>query len=459
MHQPELIRPTYAESFRCIGPACEDICCKGWVIPVDRAANDRFQTLPPSPLRALIDANILLTPPSGDSSQPATFATFRMTARNACPLLTEESLCRIQTERGEAFLPHACATYPRIVYSVGNMEEKALALSCPEAARLVLLNPALLSLGHSAIAEPLCDHGQEGDDAEGAGSLQSWFWSIRKSVLALVLNRAFPLWQRLFLLGVFCRQLDSIAQGKLKSSTGVFLHDFEAAIASGAHPAAMEAFPVNLTQQLDVVLQLAGMLLHRSNVHPRFVDCVQAFTTGIGNGAGATLESLTAHYALAYERWYQPFFERQPHILENYLVNTILRCQFPFGRDAMRSGGSPSMTREHALLAAQFALMKGFLIGVAGFHGGAFSADHVIHTVQSTSKHFEHHPEFLNDAYALLVKNQMNNERGITILLRNDRASCQAEASSTAPSLPPAAFSSGGAPTATDRDSAARSPR
>ena len=428
MRQTELIHPTYTESFRCIGPACEDNCCKGWTIPVDRAANDKFRILPPSPLRTLIDASIVLTPQSDDGSEPATFATIRMTASNVCPLLSEDNQCRIHREFGEAFLPHVCDAYPRIVYSVGDIEEKALALSCPEAARLVLLNPELLNpelldVNHAAITEPISIYGQlQGSDhVEGTGSLQPWFWSIRESVLALVLNRTFPLWQRLFLLGIFCRQLDSIIKGDLKCSVPTFLREFEASVASGTLLPGMETLPADLARQLDVVLRLAGMLLHSSNVHPRFVDCIQAFTAGIGNRPGATLESLTTQYALAHERYYEPFFDRQPHILENYLVNTILRCQFPFGREAMRTGASPSMTREHALLIAQFALMKGFLIGVAGFHGGAFSTDHVVHTVQSASKHFEHHLEFLNQAHALLVESQMDGERGLAILLRNDR--------------------------------------
>ena len=77
------------------------------------------------------------------------------------------------------------------------------------------------------------------------------------------------------------------------------------------------------------------------------------------------------------------------------------------------------MTREFALLTAQFALMKGLLIGVAGFHRETFSAEHVVHTVQAAAKHFEHHPEFLNEAHDLLVESQMDGARGLAILLRH----------------------------------------
>jgi hypothetical protein len=106
----------------------------------------------------------------------------------------------------------------------------------------------------------------------------------------------------------------------------------------------MEALPVDLSAQLDVVLRLAGMMLHKSNVRPRFVECIQAFTAGIGNGPGATLETLTAHYAEAYHRCYAPFFDRRPHIMENFLINTIVRCRFPFGKETTGAGKLPPLT-------------------------------------------------------------------------------------------------------------------
>jgi lysine-N-methylase len=142
---------------------------------------------------------------------------------------------------------------------------------------------------------------------------------------------------------------------------------------------------------------------------------VQAFTAGIGNGPGVTLESLAARCAQVHDRYYAPFFDRHPEMLENYLVNTILRCRFPFGK-----AGTPIlMAREAALLTAQFALIKGFLIGVAGYHRESFSAEHVVHTVQAMSKHFEHHQEFLVRAHELLMESRMDGARGLAILLRN----------------------------------------
>ena len=327
MAQPTPIYPAYADRFRCIGPACEDTCCQGWTVPIDQAAWEKYQRLPASPLRSLIEANILRTPQPGphekDEKQHP-FATIRMDAEHQCPMLTADRLCAIQAGFGEAMLSHTCHTFPRIVHTLGDLQEKALALSCPEAARLVLLTPDLL--------KPLESQSGRANGIEDEDALPPNFWSIRKTVLALVRNRVYPLWQRLFLLSILCQRLDAISRGELNRSVIEFLADFDSTVSTGALRPAMNSLPVDSTAQVDVVLRLAGLMLHKSNVRPRFVECVQAFTTGIGNGPTATLESLTAHYNTAHDRYYEPFFQRHSHILENYLVNTILRCQFPFGK-------------------------------------------------------------------------------------------------------------------------------
>ena len=216
-----------------------------------------------------------------------------------------------------------------------------------------------------------------------------------------------------------CDRLDSIAKGELDSSVSDFLGNFKTIVATGSLRASMQMLPVDRAAQLDVVLRLAGLMLHRSNVTPRFAASIQAFTSGIGNGPGATLESLTGQYTVAYDTWFEPFFRQHPYILENYLINTIVRCQFPFGKEGMAVGAVPQMAREFAKLTAQFALTRGLLIGVAGFHREAFSSAHIITTVQSAAKHFEHHPEFLKLTHELLMESQMDGARGMAILLRN----------------------------------------
>lgn len=432
MRHSKLFQPEYSKDFRCIGPACEDSCCEEWTVHVDKSTFEKYQNLSAGPLRTIIDENILRCPEQAQANGGSTstaFAQIRMNTLGKCPLLSGDGLCRIQVEHGEELLPSTCANYPRIAYRIGGVTEKALSLSCPEAARLVLLNPQLRTGAEQDGGPPIAgDRGGEGDP------YLPYFWSIRNSALALIGNRVYPLWQRLFLLGLLSRRFDAIAREERPKRVPQLLANFEATVTSGRLEATMNTLPVDQAQQLDVVLLLAGMLLRESYLRPRFVGCVQAFTEGIGNGAGATLESLTAGYAAAHDRYYAPFFQKHPHVLENYLTNTIFRCRFPFGSDWAKTGAAPSMARESALLTAQFALMKGLLIGVAGFHREQFCAGHVVHTMQAASKHFEHHTDFLTRAHALLVEERMDGQLGLAILLRNEKS--RAPMPAPGPALP-----------------------
>ncbi|MGA9673383.1 MAG: flagellin lysine-N-methylase [Terracidiphilus sp.] len=423
MSRTGLVAPKYTEDFVCIGSACEDNCCHSWGVPITRSAYEKYQTLPESPLRTLIDASILLAPKgavSSDGFGPEGFAKIRLNESGDCPIMTADGLCQIHAQCGPSFLSSTCATYPRMLRSVRGAEQNALALSCPEAARIVLLNPLTW--------KPVEPHPPTGGETYSEDlPNSSVLWAIRSAVLNIVRNRAYPLWQRLLHLGVLCEQLDALPRDWPEDEVSKCLDDFDQTIADGTLRLDMESLSVDPSAQLDAVLRLAGLMGKKSIGTPRFVECIDAFKTGIGYGPTATtLEPLTAGYKTAHDRFFAPFFARHPHILENYLINTILRCRFPFGPDDRNRDTVHSATREFTTLIAQFSLMRGLLVGVAGAHRGSFSTEHVVQLVQAASKHFDHHPEFPKLAHDLLVKLGLDRLNGAALLIRNQKSDSRA---------------------------------
>jgi lysine-N-methylase len=68
------------------------------------------------------------------------FAHFRRTAGGNCSFMDEDHLCHLHKNYGQGLLTGTCAFYPRIFSSVGSIIEITGALSCPEMARLCLLD-------------------------------------------------------------------------------------------------------------------------------------------------------------------------------------------------------------------------------------------------------------------------------------------------------------------------------
>jgi lysine-N-methylase len=181
----------------------------------------------------------------------------------------------------------------------------------------------------------------------------------------------------------------------------------------------METIPADLALQLDMVMRLVQLRMDGNVMNSRLAECLNAFVQGVGYGRETTLKGQSALYAAAHERFYAPFFLKHPHMLENYLVDMIFRRLFPFSTKLFDGTAKPEPAWEYALLATEFALVKGLLIGVAGFYQEAFSTEHVLQTVQSVFKHFEHNPDFLSNAHQLLVSRGCEDARGLTMLLRN----------------------------------------
>ena len=403
--------PEYASQFACIGPACEESCCTGWTVPVDQASYERFEQLPPSALKTDLLSNIDL-----QSAPSPHFAILRQKEERRCSQLTAGDLCQLHAAYGEAMLPATCRQYPRYLQTINGTTETSLALSCPEAARLVLLHPDLLgqSATHRNFTLELTP------DPQAESPLLEWARPTRALVLWLIAERQYPLWQRMFLLRILCHRLDALSLSGREKRIPDLLVDFHARARSGSLRPAMDRLPVNTETQLDAVLQLAGLLLSQSALSPRFLECVHAFTTGIGNGPGATLASLSNGYDRARAYWLNPFLARYPHLLENWLSNAVLRHRFPFGTQTREAKQADSLLERFEGLAANFALMRGLLTGVAGYHRENFSAAHAVHTIQSASRHFEHHPEFVAKSRALLHEAGLTDLQGISRLLHDE---------------------------------------
>ncbi len=123
-------RPAYYDRFRCLASACPDSCCQEWSVQVDEEALALYRRLP-GPLGERLRS--VLTREDGET----VFAV----ENGRCPMWRGDGLCRIQAELGERALCRVCREFPRIRHDFGDFAELQLELSCPEAARLILLSP------------------------------------------------------------------------------------------------------------------------------------------------------------------------------------------------------------------------------------------------------------------------------------------------------------------------------
>ena len=136
-NQAVLKMPAYLADFRCLGPKCEDHCCYGWDIIVDKRSYQRYRkptsTVLGQRLRAVVRRN---------RKDPSAGGYARISrSGDACPFLTPDRCCRIHAELGEDWLPDTCAVFPRYLRARQGWIDISASLACPEIARRALGNP------------------------------------------------------------------------------------------------------------------------------------------------------------------------------------------------------------------------------------------------------------------------------------------------------------------------------
>lgn len=407
---PTLLMPDYMQRFACIQGACEDSCCgAGWTVTMDRAGVQRLAAAPaPAALETLIRTGI--TPHPSPTSERE-YAVVK-SGDAACAFMTPEGLCAIHRDLGEHHLPATCRAYPRQVLDIGKARiEIAASVSCPEAARRVLLNPHGIRFVETPAdrqvmqsippAHPL--------PRESIGHV---LWDIRDFAIRMLRNRDLRVWERLLALGMFFAKAASLhAAG---DNPGI-REAMENAGRRAGDPVLrdnLRQIPARPAVQLALVKKLTEENLGFKTVCPGFVRLVGQSFAGMGIGRAARSPEQPADgYIAAYDGVYRPYMASREYLLENYLVNHAFMNLIP-GRHA-------DLYAYYVHMALFFGMIKTHLIGLSGHHGRAFDQSHVVALVCAFSRNVEQHPDYVRQLYTVLKSQGLTGMATMSILLKN----------------------------------------
>lgn len=396
MKQKEVLAPDYYPKFHCIGSACEDSCCVGWNITVDEASYRRYQSSQHEELAPLFREGLIENTDEQTRSKNNA-ATIKRTEDGRCVFLQTDDLCSIHRQLGEAELSDACATYPRYANLFGGQMEYSLGISCPEAARLVLLHPEPISF---VLIEPDPELERRGFvsrrfPAEGdiEPSQTPALNDFRALIIGLLQYRELSLGARLMTLGFLLEDADKVLSSPAFRHTSELEPVMESYLQLLANPASVESqfqqIEANLPRKLNIISSVLSQLL-AGQVTPRFRESLISASSGLTAEEGAQQWSdaeVLAHYGAACRDYYTPYFSDKDYILENYLVNQVLTRLFPFT--------IASYLELYRELVCNFAIVQASLVGIAAHHRG-LNDERVLQLLQSFARKTIHNPTYLS---------------------------------------------------------------
>ncbi len=394
----DIIAPDYYEKFSCIGPRCEDTCCSGWDVALDQATYNQYQSIH-DPVLAPLFKLALIQNPLTEPPNPAHFGVLKMKADKSCHFQQEDKLCAIQSVLGEQALSDTCRIYPRYLNQFGARREHSLGISCPEAARLILLSPTPMQLGTlpaDATQAPSFTYYR----FPLSGDADPEQLAVLKEFLAVIIGvlqcRDLSIGARMMLLGWLLEDADTVVCGESFRHAPELLPVLERTVAMLSHPTALETqfatIPSDLPRKLQAVTQLIANSL-TAGVSPRLSACLLAAADGLGATAQDSGADLLAQYAQNHAAFYQPFFRDRAYIFENYLVNQVITRLFPFVR-----GSYLDLYRE---MVFNLSILQVLLVGMGAKNRG-LTHDSVIQLFQSYARKSIHNGSHFDKLIATL---------------------------------------------------------
>lgn len=406
-----LLIPQYMHSFTCIGSKCEDSCCIGWQVSIDRITYKKYQKLKEAELKPALDKYI-----GRNRSQPSEedYGRIRLNSDSSCPFLTEERLCRIQARIGEQYLSDVCTTYPRTSNIINGTLEKSATLSCPEAARKALLNPEPMEfdqIEESLEARNIIKTQVDINMVKAAGRPEGYFWELRIFTIQVLQNRVYTLGERLIMLGMFYQKVEQFIQANQSAGIPNLIASYIQLIDSGAFKEELSEIPVQVAIQMELLKELADERIVRGVSSQRYIDCFKQCLQGLQYSITDMVEDIADRYQEAEKKYYRPFMNDHDYIMENYLVNFVFKNMFPFC-------GEKNIFNDYVMLVVHYALIKMHLIGMAALHQG-LNEELVITLIQSFVKTVEHNEQYLKLISDLLKQNGYTTMAYMAILINN----------------------------------------
>lgn len=397
----QILSAQYMHDFHCIGSSCEDSCCVGWRVDIDKKTYLKYRNLREASLKPLIKTYIKRTK---DAQSDYKYARIDM-VKDSCPFLDEKRLCNIQKTVGESYLSLTCRTYPRVMNRTDHVFEYSAVLSCPEIARLALLNENGVAFD---IKEDVIPQMAIKDVLEGSELENRHFNQIRLFSLNLLQDRRFSLSERLIFLGIIYKQIEALENTE---EIPDYIEKLSDQIDAGSYGETFKNIPDNLSMQLRLAKKLADKKIIQGINSPRFLDHLKCMMVAIGFDGKNSDEILTENYRKMLKTYYAPFMDEKSYIMENYLVNQFFGEHMPYG-------GNSSLWESYVRLCTLYSIMKLVMIGVSGYRKN-MTDELAVSVIQSFSKAIAHNKQYVDGILAELKAQGFDTLAYMSILVKN----------------------------------------
>jgi lysine-N-methylase len=289
----------------------------------------------------------------------------------------DNGLCGIHKSYGTDFLGDACHFYPRITRSLGETQVMTAALSCPEAARLMLFSNSAFDWDQTAadrLPNTLRDYRPAAlSDADSLAIHQGFIRTVAEA----------PSPERAVMrINSVARSLEALPQTSWLEALSFYMRSADGRLPK---PELVAADPFNLVYMLHGLLR-AAKPSSRTRLMLTLQEMQQALamTQDPDSGQPDTTEESLLEWQMMEQAWHVRWRDAMQPILTRWLQSQLSMMLFPF------AGLGERLSERATLLGVRFALTRLSLMSLCHLRGGEPMEADVIRAVQSLSRFVDH---------------------------------------------------------------------
>ena len=380
--------PSYVSGFRCIGPECEDSCCIGWDIDIDKITYRKYFRTKDMLMKKEFIKHVYRNEES--HSDDVDYGRVRIDESKNCPFLDKDKLCRIYRNLGEDSLSNVCYSYPRVYNILNGVYELSLFLSCPEAVRRLFASTDPITFIDQEIIldKHIINSCINTGESRWNGTDVRRLKELRQKSIGIIQDRTFSMTDRLIRLGY------ELKQNKSTNSRQGYGN---------------QKWNAPFLFQLDFFTGLLKSLHVSNEIDSRnFVVLTDKIKKGL------SLQNHIPHAMKAelYEQGMKiadSFLSQKGYFMEHYLVNFMFQGNFPFTENRNTFDG-------YLMLVVRYSFIRFYLAGLAS-HNGQLREEDVVLMIQVFTKTIEHHKTFLADVLENIKADKFDNMDFATAVL------------------------------------------
>lgn len=419
------LMPTFVKNFSCLGGDCEDTCCRGWGVAVDKKTYLAYRDFGNNDkvFQAKVNQNVKRDKKSLTNE---TYAHIVMDDNSTCPFLTENFLCEIHGKFGHKSLSAICKAFPRTFANVDNRYEIHATPACVEILKVMLNQPDGIMLENTVLDKEATFGLQLNTTLEKyEKKAQKYYWDIKEFCYSTLQDRSYTFEQRLILLGILFNKIVELEDTETIDTLPAFIESMYLMIESNSFNEVFEGFKrpdnsinLRLTKELIDMMLFQGVFPSKTftNVLNPTLKAFGLFDDDnnytISRDDPTSEEKLQVFfekYNESIQKYYVPFIEEKGYMVENFFFNLFMQRNIPFG-------STESVWYSYMHLCSIFAIFKLLFAGI-GTTSGKMEDENIVLAFYAISKGLLHSASIGSFLPDILKKNNLDSLAHMAILI------------------------------------------